>query len=110
MARKTAPKAPLNEDAKGYVHLDQTMVARPEVGAAPRFKAKKSPTRYRYDGSLSPALDWDANPAREIAGFLLACVEDASRLAPPHLFTESRELRGADGEALYRIAGLQDAV
>ena len=56
------------EEAKGYVHADKDMAARPEVGAAPRFKARKPPTTHRYDSSLSPALDWDTNPAREVAG------------------------------------------
>ena len=111
MAKRAAAKPKHAEGgAKGYVHEDKEMVARPEVGAAPRFKPRKPPTRYRYDSSLSPALDWDTNPAREIAAFLLACIEDAARLDPPHLFAEQRALDGADGEPLYRVAGLQDAV
>lgn len=101
-------KAPM--EARGYVHADKDMQARPEIGAAPRFKAKQPPTRYRYDSSLSPALDWDMNPARETGAFLLACIEDAARLAPPHLFPEPRVLRGGDGAPLIEIAGLQDAL
>ena len=38
---------------------------RPEVGTQAQFKKKKPPTTYRYDSSLSPALDWDSHPARE---------------------------------------------
>lgn len=97
-------------EAKGYVHADKDMAARPEVGTAPRFSAKKSPTNYRYDSSLSPALDWDANPVREVASFLLACIEDAAALPAPHLFPERRVLRGADGKTLMEVAGLQDAL
>jgi adenine-specific DNA-methyltransferase len=65
---------------------------------------------YRYDSSLAPALDWDTNPARETASFLLRCIEDAAALPAPHGFPEPRELTGADGAALLRIGGLQDAV
>ncbi len=96
--------------AKGYVHSDVDMAARPEVGAAPRFRAKKPPTSYRYDSSLSPALDWDTNPAREVAAFLMACVEDAAALPSPHLFADRRVLKGTDGKALLEVAGLQDAL
>ena len=39
---------------------------RPDVGTQAQFKKKKPPKTYRYDSSLSPALDWDGqNPARE---------------------------------------------
>jgi len=39
---------------------------RPEVGTQAQFKQKKLPQKYRYDDSLSPALEWDGqNPARE---------------------------------------------
>ena len=105
-SRKGAAAAP----AKGYVHADKDMAARPEVGAAPRFRAKQKPAEYRYDSSLSPALDWDTNPAREVAAFLLAAIEDAARLPAPQMFPERRILRGADGKALLEVAGLQDAV
>jgi adenine-specific DNA-methyltransferase len=97
-------------EARGYVHADKTMVARPEVGAAARFKGKQAPTAYRYDSSLSPALDWDTNPAREQVEFLLVCIEDTARLEPPHLFPAERVMRGGDGVALLRVAGLQDAL
>ena len=96
--------------AHGYVHADKDMAARPEVGAAPRFRGKQKPAEYRYDSSLSPALEWDSNPAREVANFLLACIEDAARLPPPQVFPERRTLRGSDGRALLEVAGLQDAL
>jgi len=39
---------------------------RPEVGTQAQFKKRLPPKAYRYDSSLSPALDWDGkNPARE---------------------------------------------
>ena len=96
--------------AKGYVHSGTKAVARPAVGAAPRFKAKKPPTIYRYDSSLSPALDWDTNPSREVAAFLLSCIEDAAALHPPHEFPEPRRLLGSDKSVLVEVTGLRDAV
>ncbi|MGO8736588.1 MAG: site-specific DNA-methyltransferase [Terriglobia bacterium] len=39
---------------------------RPDVGTQAQFKKKKPAATYRYDSSLSPALDWDGqNSARE---------------------------------------------
>ncbi|MFH1609176.1 MAG: hypothetical protein ABID40_00915, partial [Candidatus Bipolaricaulota bacterium] len=36
------------------------------MGTQAQFRKKKPPAKYRYDSSLSPALDWDGkNPARE---------------------------------------------
>ncbi len=91
-----------------YRHQQDTP-ARPEAGAAPRFKAKKEATTYRYDSSISPALEWDQKPAREVAAWLLACIEEAATL-PGQTFPERRVLRGADGGALLSVAGLQDAL
>jgi hypothetical protein len=99
--------------ARGYVHADKDMVARPEVGAAPRFRSKKAPTTYRYDSSLSPALEWDTNPARETASFLLTCIEDAARLDPPQVFAERRTLKGAGRQVAAgggRLAGCAGGV
>jgi adenine-specific DNA-methyltransferase len=39
---------------------------RPDVGTQAQFRKKQPPRTYRYDSSLSPALEWDGqNPARE---------------------------------------------
>ena len=111
MARATRTQARPRGAAgvQRYEHKQET-VARPEIGAAPRFKAKAPPATYRYDSSLAPALDWDTNPARETAAFLLRCIEDAAAQPAPHDFPEPRALNGADGKPLLRVAGLQDAV
>ncbi|MDL1890256.1 site-specific DNA-methyltransferase, partial [Nitrospirales bacterium NOB] len=54
---------------------------RPEVGTQAQFKKKKPAKTYRYDSSLSPALDWDAtNPAREEGEALIKKVLDAKTL------------------------------
>jgi adenine-specific DNA-methyltransferase len=64
-----------------YKHPEATSLMRPEVGTQAQFKKKKSPKTYRYDSSLSPALDWDAkNPAREQGEALIKQVLDAKSL------------------------------
>src|SRR3954453_20622165 len=68
-------------DAASYDHPTATTPLRPDVGTQAQFKKKKPPTKYRYDSSLSPALDVDGqNSSRELGEWLLAMVEDASRL------------------------------
>jgi adenine-specific DNA-methyltransferase len=90
--------------AETYRHDDEALL-RPEVGTQAQFRKRKLPKTYRYDSSLSPALDWDGqNPARELGEWLLAQIEEASALEPPHRFSEPR--RFGDVE----VAGLADAV
>jgi adenine-specific DNA-methyltransferase len=49
-----------------YRHPEAETPLRPDVGTQAQFRKKKPPVTYRYDSSLSPALDWDGqNPARE---------------------------------------------
>jgi hypothetical protein len=53
-------------EASEYRHTQDESPLRPDVGAQAQFRKKKPPAKYRYDSSLSPALDWDGqNPARE---------------------------------------------
>ena len=61
--RRNATPAP--PAASNYQHTEATQLLKPEVGTQPLFKKKKEPATYLYDSSLSPALDWDNNPARE---------------------------------------------
>jgi adenine-specific DNA-methyltransferase len=107
-ARPAAATADPANAVKDYRHR-QEATARPDAGAAPRFRAKRETVTYRYDSSLSPALDWDTNPARDTASWLLAAIEEAATL-PNQTFPTIRELRGADGSVLMRVAGLQDAL
>ncbi len=59
--RSSGPKV-----AEPYRHPTAEAVLRPEIGTQPQFKKKKPPQTYRYDSSLSPALEWDGgNAARE---------------------------------------------
>jgi adenine-specific DNA-methyltransferase len=49
-----------------YTHPTADSPMRPDIGTQAQFKKKKSPKTYRYDSSLSPAMDWDGqNAARE---------------------------------------------
>lgn len=73
-----APRAkkPKTKSAKNYQHPESESPMRPEVGTQAQFKKKLPPKTYRYDSSLSPALDWDGkNPAREQGEAQLAIAE-----------------------------------
>jgi adenine-specific DNA-methyltransferase len=63
---KRAVKAKSPRRAENYQHPDADSPMRPEAGTQAQFKKKKPPQAYRYDSSLSPALEWDGqNPGRE---------------------------------------------
>src|SRR5690606_21733449 len=73
-------------DATGaatYIHSEAVSPLRPDVGTQAQFKKRKPPVKYRYDSSLSPAMDWDGqNPAREQGEREIARVQAAAaRLA-----------------------------
>jgi len=94
-----------------YRHPESDLALRPEVGTQPQFRKKKTPAAYRYDSSLSPALEWDGeNSSREQGEWLIACVDEASRLPPPFEFDRASEFRGVDGKVLASCRGLHDAV
>ena len=64
-----------------YRHPESTSLMRPEVGTQAQFKKKKAPKEYRYDSSISPALDWDGqNGAREAGEALLRKILEAGSL------------------------------
>ena len=90
--------------AESYRHDDEALL-RPDVGTQAQFKKRKSPKAYRYDSSLSPALDWDGqNSARELGEWLIAQIDEASRLEPPHVFDSPRSFGDVE------VGGLHDAV
>ncbi len=69
---KARPKA----EAVPYKHPEAKSLMRPEVGTQAQFRRKKPPKTYRYDSSLSPALNWDGqNPAREQGEALISRLE-----------------------------------
>src|SRR2546423_6732161 len=62
--------------AESYEHPQAESPMRPDVGTQAQFRKKKQPQTYRYDSSLSPALDWDEqNPAREQGEAYLATIQ-----------------------------------
>jgi adenine-specific DNA-methyltransferase len=72
---KSGPKPRTAEPqrAESYKHPTAESLLRPDVGTQAQFRKKKSPVTYRYDSSLSPALDWDGlNSAREQGEALIA--------------------------------------
>ncbi|HYU78757.1 MAG TPA: DNA methyltransferase, partial [Vicinamibacterales bacterium] len=84
---------------------------RPEVGTQPQFRKKKTPVTYRYDSSLSPALDWDgSNDARELGEWLLRIAEEAAALDPPHVLPAPAEFKSADDRVLVTVRSLHEAI
>lgn len=77
MPRSSKPRRSKTKTAQPYKHPESESPMRPEVGTQAQFKKKLPPKTYRYDSSLSPALDWDGqNPARELGE---AAIEEISR-------------------------------
>src|SRR5213592_1078980 len=102
MARRTPATG--GKRAETYRHEDEALL-RPDVGTQAQFRKKKPPKTYRYDSSLSPALDWDGqNSAREAGEWLLTQIEEAAGLEPPHRFEEPRRFGNIE------VSGLHDAV
>jgi adenine-specific DNA-methyltransferase len=67
--------------AENYKHPEAKSLMRPDVGTQAQFRKKKPPKSYRYDSSLSPALDWDSqNPAREQGEALIGRILEAEKL------------------------------
>lgn len=66
--------------AESYTHPDATSALRPDVGVQAQFRKKKPPKTYRYDSSLSPALEWDEQPAREQGEELIGKILEAGSL------------------------------
>jgi adenine-specific DNA-methyltransferase len=75
------PKNVKSKQAENYRHPEAKSLLRPDVGTQAQFRKKKPPTTYRYDSSLSPALDWDGqNPAREQGEALIRELLEAGSL------------------------------
>ncbi|HEX5443449.1 MAG TPA: hypothetical protein VFW87_06460 [Pirellulales bacterium] len=106
-ASAMARSKPAGAAAENYQHPESKVLLRPDVGTQPQFRKKKPPQKYRYDSSLSPALDWDSqNSARELGEWLIALVEEAASLPPPHAFDPPRSWRAGEIE----IRNLREAV
>lgn len=106
-----AKKPTTSPGAKSYAHPEAESLLRPDVGTQAQFRKKKSPQTYRYDSSLSPALDWDGkNSAREVGEWLISIIEEAAALPPPHQFPTPQQLLGSDGAGRATVTGMQDAL
>ena len=85
--KKKSAKSP---EARSYQHPESDSPMRPDVGTQAQFKKKKPPQTYRYDSSLSPALDWDGqNFAREQGEALFARDSRGRHPKPIIDFTDS---------------------
>jgi adenine-specific DNA-methyltransferase len=94
MARQK--RAPAPKEAKNYKHPDSDNPMRPDVGTQAQFRKKKPPKTYKYDSSLSPALDYDGqNWAREQAEAAIKGVMEAGSL-------EEAKVAGAKLKALSK--------
>src|SRR5665213_134398 len=81
-AAKTRPASAGREPAS-YSHPTSDSPLRPDVGTQAQFKKRKAPAKYKYDASLSPAMEYDGqNPAREAGEAHLAAID--ARLAAAH--------------------------
>ncbi len=109
--KKKSTRAVREISTEVYRHPEATSPLRPEVGTQAQFRKKKPPQQYRYDSSLSPELSWDGqNSARELGEWLLACIDEASRLPAPHKFQAPREFKNSSGQVVSTVGGLADAV
>jgi adenine-specific DNA-methyltransferase len=74
------PRTKKTKRAETYKHEEEALL-RPDVGTQAQFRKKKPPKTYRYDSSLSPALDWDGqNAAREQGEALIKQILEAESL------------------------------
>ncbi len=105
-AKKAKPKS-----VRTYRHPKAKLVLRPDIGVQAQFKKRKPAKDYRFDSSLSPELNWDGqNPAREYGQWLLAMIEKAAALPPPHQFKNPEEFKDASGRIHATTIGLHDAI
>lgn len=84
------------------------MLLRPDVGTQTQFKKQKPRQTYRYDSSLSPALEWDGqNPAREQGETLIAEILKHTAAFKTATTAEEREAaRAAIEESARRLKAL----
>ncbi len=74
---RSTGRAGKGRSTSGYRHPEASALLRPDVGTQAQFRKKKAPATYRYDSSLSPALEWDGqNLARELAEAKIAALQD----------------------------------
>jgi adenine-specific DNA-methyltransferase len=108
-------------ETSSYQHPEAKTPLRPEVGTQSQFRKKKPAATYRYDSSISPAMEWDGqNAARELGEWLIACIEEYARGAESKDEDTARkggatggatkEFKDARGEVIATVRSLTDAV
>lgn len=91
-----------------YRHPTASSPLRPDVGTQAQFKKKKAPQTFRYDSSLSPEMDWDGQDhARDLGEWLLAQIEQAAALPPPHVFLKPHEFKNSTGQVAVKVIDLR---
>ncbi len=110
MAKAPKAKQPSGKPAHSYRHTTDTLPMRPEIGTQANFRKKKAPRTYRYDSSLSPALEWDGAAGRDLGEWLIDAIERASVLPAPHAFAQPVEFKDAGGATMLSVSSLQEAV
>jgi adenine-specific DNA-methyltransferase len=110
MAKAPKAKKPGGKTADSYLHQTDTVPMRPEIGTQANFRKKRAPRTYRYDSSLSPALEWDSAAGRELGEWLLGVIERASVLGPPYAFLNPEEFKDACGATVISVSSLHEAV
>lgn len=95
---KSRPGGNAGAEAKTYTHPEASSPLRPDIGVQHQFRKKKPPKTYRYDSSLSPALEWDENPARQRGEALIARILEARSVDDAKAAAE--ELRAMSGPFL----------
>ena len=63
-SKKAASRAGKERSTGSYAHPEAGASLRPDVGTQAQFRKKKPPATWRYDSSLSPALDWAGKAER----------------------------------------------
>ena len=102
--RKTKARTRRERSTKSYAHPEASALLRPDVGTQAQFRKKKPAATYRYDSSLSPALDWDQqNLAREQAEAKLATLAERIRKLSAIVASGSRDDDGISPGALAAI-------
>jgi hypothetical protein len=83
-----------------YRHPEAKTPLRPAVRTQAQFRKRKSPAKYRYDSSLSPALDWDGqNPARELGESAIREILDLNSAAIDTATTADEAKEAARGNS-----------
>src|SRR5690242_1999368 len=95
--------------AESYRHDGSESPMRPEVGTQAQFKKRKAAQKYRYDDSLSPALNWDGqNSARERGEARISTAEQELTKAQNKLAADAK--RDQIDQVKAHLTAAQEAV